>query len=52
MFPITLSTLEFDTTASDNTFFNARAMFRYSHYEIKNLNNERRTMSDWNPQGT
>lgn len=52
MFPVSLSTLEFDATLTDNNFFRARATFRYSMYELRTLNGQRLTKAQWFPEGT
>ena len=41
LFPVSLSTLEFDVTETDNDYFTAQATFAYSIYEIRNKKNER-----------
>ena len=51
MFPVSLSTLEFDATITDNNFFRARATFRYSMYELRNLSGQRLTAAQWLPGG-
>lgn len=51
LFPVSLSTLEFDATTTNTEFFRARATFRYSLYELRNNNNELMTLSDWYPEG-
>ena len=38
MFPIELSTLSFDVTSGDNDYFTATATFKYTLYEIRNVN--------------
>ena len=38
-FPITLSALDFDSSAQDVEYFHATASFRYVNYEVKNLLN-------------
>ena len=38
-FPITLSALDFDSSAADVEYFQATASFRYQNYEVKNLLN-------------
>jgi len=42
LFPVNLSTLSFDVTANDNDFFTASATFRYTLYEIRNVNSATR----------
>ena len=42
LFPVNLSTLSFDVTANDNDFFTATATFRYTLYEIRNVNSATR----------
>ena len=38
-FPISISALEFDSSAADVEYFTATASFRYVNYEVKNLLN-------------
>ena len=38
-FPISLSALDFDSSAQDVEYFQATASFRYQNYEVKNLLN-------------
>ena len=38
-FPISISSLEFNSSATDVEYFTATATFRYTNYEIKNLLN-------------
>lgn len=38
LFPVNLSTLSFDVTGSDNDYFTATATFRYTLFEIRNVN--------------
>ena len=38
VFPINLSSLPFDVTGSDSTYFTASATFRYTLYEVRNVN--------------
>jgi len=38
LWPTELSTLSFDVTGSDNDFFTATATFKYTLYEIRNVN--------------
>jgi hypothetical protein len=52
MFPVSLSTLEFDATVGDNNFMNARVSFKYAYYELRTPNGGRKTMSNWNPEGS
>ena len=42
LFPSDLSTLSFDVTGSDNDYFTATATFKYTLYEIRNVNSSRR----------
>jgi len=42
LFPVSLSTLSFDVTGSDNEYFTATATFRYTLYEIRNVNSQTR----------
>ena len=42
LFPTSLSTLNFDVTQSDNDYFTATATFKYTLYEIRNVNSSRR----------
>lgn len=42
LFPTELSTLSFDVTRSDNDFFIATATFKYTLYEIRNVNSQTR----------
>lgn len=42
MFPISLSTLAFDVTSGDNDFLVAQATFKYTLYEIRNVNSQTR----------
>ena len=38
LFPTNLSTLNFDVTGSDNDYFTATATFKYTTYEVRNVN--------------
>jgi len=42
VFPVSLSTLSFDVTGNDNDFFVATATFKYTLYEIRNVNSQTR----------
>mgnify|MGYP007029093412 FL=1 len=42
IFPVDLSTLSFDVTGSDNDYFTATATFKYTLYEIRNVNSQTR----------
>tara|TARA_A100001201_G_scaffold67760_1_gene62874 strand:+ start:910 stop:1458 length:549 start_codon:yes stop_codon:yes gene_type:complete len=42
LFPVNLSTLSFDVTGNDNDYFTATATFRYTLYEIRNVNSQTR----------
>ena len=42
LFPTSLSTLDFDVTGSDNDYFTATATFKYTLYEIRNVNSQTR----------
>ena len=42
LFPVDLSTLAFDVTRSDNDYFTATATFKYTLYEIRNVNSQTR----------
>jgi len=42
LFPVDLSTLSFDVTGSDNDYFTATATFKYTLYEIRNVNSQTR----------
>jgi hypothetical protein len=42
LFPTDLSTLSFDVTGSDNDYFIASATFKYTLYEIRNINSQTR----------
>lgn len=42
LFPISLSTLNFDVTGGDNDYFVATATFKYTLYEIRNVNSQTR----------
>ena len=42
VFPINLSSLPFDVTGSDNNYFTATATFRYTLYEVRNVNSPTR----------
>lgn len=42
LWPTELSTLSFDVTGSDNDFFTATVNFKYTLYEIRNLNSQTR----------
>jgi hypothetical protein len=42
LWPTDLSTLSFDVTGSDNDFFTATATFKYTLYEIRNVNSSTR----------
>tara|TARA_B100002019_G_C21244559_1_gene587591 strand:+ start:202 stop:747 length:546 start_codon:yes stop_codon:yes gene_type:complete len=41
LFPISLSTLQFDVTAGDNEYFRATASFKYSSYQIRRSNSQK-----------
>ena len=36
-FPISITSLEFDSSAADLEYFTATATFQYTNYEIRNL---------------
>jgi len=40
MFPVSLSSLPFDVTGGDNDYFTATTTFRYTLYEIRNINSQ------------
>ena len=42
IFPTSLSTLAFDVTQTDNDYFVAEATFKYTLYEIRNVNSQTR----------
>ena len=42
LFPISLSTLSFDSSSDDNDYMIAEATFRYMLYEIRNVNTQTR----------
>tara|TARA_B100002019_G_scaffold287086_1_gene298549 strand:- start:587 stop:1135 length:549 start_codon:yes stop_codon:yes gene_type:complete len=42
LFPVDLSTLSFDVTGNDNDYFTATATFKYTLYEIRNVNSQTR----------
>lgn len=42
LFPTELSTLSFDVTRSDNDYFTASVTFKYTLYEIRNVNTQTR----------
>jgi hypothetical protein len=42
LWPTNLSTLSFDVTGSDNEFFTSSATFKYTLYEIRNVNSRTR----------
>ena len=42
LFPINLSTLSFDVTGNDNDYFTATVTFKYTLYEIRNVNTQTR----------
>ena len=42
LFPVELSTLAFDVSQSDNAFMTAQATFKYTLYEIRNVNQKTR----------
>ena len=42
LFPVSLSTIPFDVTGSDNEFFTASATFEYMLYEIRDTNTQKR----------
>jgi len=42
LFPVDLSTLSFDVTGGDNDYFTATATFKYTLYEIRNVNSQTR----------
>lgn len=44
-FPTSLSTLSFDVTQTDTNFFTAEVTFRYTLYEIRNVNRGKRRES-------
>ena len=41
-FPVALSSLPFDVTSGDNAYFTATATFRYTLYEVRNVNKSTR----------
>jgi hypothetical protein len=43
--------LEFDATVGDNNFMTARVSFKYAYYELRTTKGERKTLSNWNPEG-
>ena len=42
LFPVNLSTLSFDVTGGDNDYFIATATFKYTLYEIRDVNSQTR----------
>ena len=42
VFPVSLSTLPFDVTGTDNDYFTATATFRYTLYEVREKNSQTR----------
>jgi hypothetical protein len=42
MFPVSLSTVTFDVTAGDNNFLTATATFKYTLYEIRDKQSQKR----------
>ena len=42
LFPISLSTVNFDVTQEDNSYFTASAEFEYVLYEVRNSNSQKR----------
>ena len=42
LFPVDLSTLAFDVTGNDNEYFTATATFKYTVYEIRDVNTKTR----------
>tara|TARA_B100001996_G_C18496008_1_gene529557 strand:+ start:92 stop:646 length:555 start_codon:yes stop_codon:yes gene_type:complete len=42
LFPISLSTVPFDVTGSDNAYFTANASFEYMLYEVRDKNSQKR----------
>lgn len=42
LFPVSLSTLSFDVTGNDNDYFTATATFKYTLYEVRNVNSQTR----------
>ncbi len=40
VFPVSLSTLPFDVTGTDNDYFTATATFRYTLYEVREKNSQ------------
>ena len=42
MFPISLSTIDFDVTQGDNEFLNSTATFKYLMYEVRDKNRQTR----------
>ena len=42
LFPVDLSTLSFDVTGNDNDYFTATATFKYTLYEVRNVNSQTR----------
>ena len=42
LFPTELSTLSFDVSQGDNSFMTAQATFKYTLYEIRNVNTRTR----------
>ena len=42
LFPVELTTLSFDVTGGDNEFLTASATFKYTLYEIRNVNSQTR----------
>jgi|694.fasta_scaffold19116_6 hypothetical protein len=53
MFPVSLSTLDFDATIGDNNYLSANVTFRYTYYEIRvPSTTNRKTKSFWDPEGS
>ena len=42
LFPVSLSTVPFDVTGSDNEYFTANATFEYMLYEVRDKNSQTR----------
>ena len=42
LFPVSLSTVNFDVTGTDNEYFTASATFEYMLYEIRDKNTQKR----------
>lgn len=52
LFPVSISTLDFDVTVSETNYFTATVSFEYTYYEIRNTNQSGRIIdSAWYTEG-